>query len=52
MHLNWGGLYNAGYYSQSKQEWAAERELQKRGTSMLYSEWFEWDDADYCIKYA
>lgn len=54
MHADWYGLGNAGYYSESVQEWTAERAYKANGYSysFLYGQWFEWDNADYCNVYA
>jgi hypothetical protein len=54
MHANWYGLANAGMVSQSVQEWTAERAWKADGysQSFLDGQWFKWDGAYYCAKYA
>lgn len=56
MSWNWLGLISgdAGNYPRIEQEWAAETGYRNSGYtySFLYRQWFEWDDADYCVKYA
>lgn len=54
MHWNWGyGIRgNAGNYSKRAQEWAAERGYRHGGIPFLYQQWFKWDGATYCLRYA
>jgi hypothetical protein len=55
MHYNWGyGIVgDAGNYSQTEQEWAAERGYRASGysSSFIYGQWLEWEHGagDKCI---
>lgn len=57
MHLDWGyGIVGAASnYSQSQQEWAAERgyAASNYSSSFLYGQWFNYDNAESeCLRYA
>lgn len=55
MHWDWGNgiVGDAGNYSQSQQEWAAERGYRQGGIPFLYSQWFDYDNAaGECLQYA
>lgn len=56
MSWGWLGLIsgNPSTHSQMEQEWAAEIGYRNSGYSysFLYGQWFEWDYADGCVRYA
>jgi hypothetical protein len=56
MTYNWFGLIKgkASDYSQAVQEWAAEKAYKANhySESFLDGQWFKWDGAYYCLKFA
>ena len=55
MSIGWLKMVgNAGYLSETQQEWIAERAYAANhySVSFLIGQWFKWDGAYYCEKYA